>query len=93
MSNRSISDRILEAVEAFEVGNLSAFMVNESIEVHSPAFEGVPRILIDKLNEAGHTLLSEDISDFEREGLGWPSRTVENIRNVKEALHAIVSWA
>ena len=66
-------------------------MVNESIEVHSPAFEGVPRILIHKLNEAGYTLLIEDTSDLEREELGFPNRTAENIRNVKEALHAIFS--
>lgn len=91
MSNRSIAQRILEVVESFEAGKSSAFAVNSSIEIHSPAFEAVPGILIDKLDEAGCALLCEDLSDLERAQLGWPDRTAENIRQIKEALHAIAA--
>jgi hypothetical protein len=93
VSNLSIAERIFETINLFEAGKSSAFLVNSSIEINSPAFEGVPRELIDKLNEVGYKLLSEDVSDVEREQLGWPNRSAENIHLVKEALHAITAIA
>jgi hypothetical protein len=86
MSNASIASRILEVVLAFESGRGSPFLVNESIELHSPAFAAIPRELIDRLNHLGLTLLKEDLSEFEREQLGWPNRTAETTEAIKGIL-------
>lgn len=93
MSNASIVERILDSVASFEAGSSSASLVNSSIEVHSPGFEGSPRTLTDRLNELGLKLLREDLSEFESEQLGWPNETRETICQIKETLRAIATLA
>ena len=85
MSNSSIASRILEIALAFERGESTSFVLNESIELHAPAFEGVDRTIIDNLNKLGHKLLVDDISDYEREMLGW-DKSDETIQNIKAIL-------
>jgi hypothetical protein len=89
MSNASITSRILEVVAAFEASKCSAYAVNQSIELHAPAFEGIPREQVDALNALGLKLLTNDVSDLEREQLGWADTSGETIRDIKGLLIAI----
>lgn len=89
MSNASIASRILEVVAAFEASKSSAYAVNQSIELHAPAFEGISREKVDALNALGLKLLTNDVSDLEREQLGWTDISGEAIWDIKRLLMAI----
>ena len=84
MSNSSIASRILDVALAFEKGESTSHALNESIELHTPAFEGIDRNIIDNLNKLGYKLLTDDISDYERQILGWDKsdKTIQEIKAI-----------
>ena len=89
MSNASIASRILQVVVAFEAGEGSSYLVNESIELHSSAFEAIPRETLDQLGQLGLKLLKEDLSELEREQMGWPNNTDETLQKIKLILNQL----
>lgn len=72
MSNATIAARIAEAIAAFERGDAGATFVAESIELHEPALEAVPREVRDNLHRLSVKLIEQDLSPFEEEMLGIP---------------------
>lgn len=70
MSNASITVRILESVAAYESGLASAASVAESIELHEPALEAVPREVRDRLHSLSVQVLEQDVSPQEETLLG-----------------------
>jgi hypothetical protein len=93
VSSASIAERILESVASFEAEASSAWLVKSSIETHSSAFEGVPRLLTDRLTELGLELLREDLSEIEREQLGWSDKSGETASLIKDTLKTICRYA
>lgn len=83
MSNRTIINRILEIVDAFEHGVASASAVAASVELHDPALEAVPRAARDKMRALSVEVINQDVSPIEEEMLGWKSSC--------EALHELRS--
>lgn len=83
MSNKTIINRILEIIEAFEHGQTSASAVAASVELHEPALETIPREARDKMHALSVEVIMQDVSSVEEEMLGWKSR--------REALHELKS--
>jgi len=70
MSNINIVSRILEVVAAFERGEVGATAIAQSIELHEPALETVPREVRDRLHRLSVRAIEQDISPLEAETLG-----------------------
>lgn len=85
MSNKRIANRILEAVAAFERGDVGATAVAGSVELHEPALEGVSRVIRDRLHELSVEMIRQDLSLLEQEMLG-----VEPIREAAKALKVLL---
>lgn len=88
MSNRSIAERILEVVAAFERGSIGASAIAESIEIHEPALESVSRVLRDELHRLSVQVIGEDVSPQEESLLGIKSSKVALVK-LKSLLQAI----
>jgi hypothetical protein len=75
MSNETIAKRILEVIEAYETGKTSASSVAQSVELHEPAMESIPKATRDKLHELSLKIMDQDVSPLEEKILGIrPSR-------------------
>jgi hypothetical protein len=70
MSNATIINRISEVVIAFERGELGATAIAQSIELHEPALEMLPRELRDRLHKLSVQVLEQDLSPLEERMLG-----------------------
>jgi len=70
MSNAAIVSRILEVVAAFERGEVGATAIPQSIELHEPALEAIPREVRDKLHSLSVKAIEQDLSTLEAEMLG-----------------------
>ena len=88
MSNQSIAKRISEVVVAYEREEVSASAVAESIELHKPALEGIPRSLRDALHKLSVELINQDLSPLEQEMLGL-APTREALESLKALLRSI----
>ncbi|GEM_PF-3881999 len=67
MSNKSIINRILEIIEAFEHGQTSASAVAASVALHEPALATIPGEARDKLHALSFDVIMQDISTVEAE--------------------------
>ena len=83
MSNKTIVNRIIEIIVAFEHGQTSASAVAASVELHEPALETIPREVRDKIHALSVKVIMQDVSSVEAEMLGWKSNN--------EALHELKS--
>lgn len=83
MSNKTIINRILEIIEAFENGQTSASAVAASVELHVPALETIPWATRDKMHALSVQVIMQDECWVEEEILGWKSSF--------EALHELKS--
>ena len=88
MSNSNIASRILEAIAAFERGEVSATAIAQSIELHEPALEAVPRDIRDRLHLLSVKAIEQDLSPLEEEVLGICA-TKEAVNELKMMLEAI----
>lgn len=86
MSNERIAVRIAEVVAAYERGEVGATAVTDSIELHEPALENVPRAVRDELHRLSLDLLRQDVSPLEAEMLGW-----EQTRRALDELKALLA--
>ena len=64
MSNERIARRITEVVEAFERGELGATAIDQSLELHEPALEGISRSTRDEMHRLAVEIIREDFSPF-----------------------------
>lgn len=83
MSNKSVIDRILEIIEAFEHGDTCASAVAASVELHESALEAIPREVRDKMRALSVEVIKQDVTPIEEEMLGW--------KDSREALHELKS--
>lgn len=88
MSNFTIASRILEAVAAFERGEVGATAIAQSVELHEPALEAVPRDVRDRLHLLSVKAIEQDLSPLEEEVLGICA-TKEAVNELKLVLEAI----
>ena len=88
MSNSAIAHRVLEVLAAFERGEASASAIAESLELHEPALEGIPRDLRDRMHSLSVQIIYEDVTPQEQALLGFePSRCAfDELRRVLEAV-------
>jgi hypothetical protein len=82
MPNRTIANRIAETIAAFERDELGATAIADSVDLHEPALEGVPRSLRDALHKFSVEAVRQDFSPLELEMLGLqPTReAVESLK-------------
>jgi hypothetical protein len=81
MSNETIAIRLLEVVRSVLNGSSPASAFADAVDAHAPAFEGLPRSWIDRLNGLSVQVVSEDVSALESEVLGIQ----HSIRSLQEA--------
>lgn len=88
MTNSRIASRVLEVLAAFERGEVGSTVVAESVELHEPALEGVPRSVRDNLHRLSVQVINEDLSPLEQEQLGIPAsrRAVGELKLALQAL-------
>lgn len=70
MSNEAIAKRLLEVAEGVLGGSLPSSAFADAVDVHVPAFEGLPRAWLDRLNWLSVQVLEEDVSPLEEDWLG-----------------------
>ncbi|KPJ95160.1 MAG: hypothetical protein AMJ53_03395 [Gammaproteobacteria bacterium SG8_11] len=70
MTNATIVQRIIEVINAYENGKTSASSIAESIEMHEPAMESIPREIRDKIHNLSVEIIEQDITPIEEKMLG-----------------------
>jgi hypothetical protein len=70
MSITNIVRRILETLSAYEQGDVAASSIAQSVELHEPAMEAIPREMRDLLHQLSLKIIEEDVSPLEEEDLG-----------------------
>ena len=88
----SIATRVSEVIAAFERGEVSVLAVEESIELHEPALEAIPRETRDLLHNLSAKLVREDLSPVERELLGVQA-SQETLAKLKAVVAALLQAA
>lgn len=88
MSNTAIVSRILEVVAAFERGEVGATAIAQSIELHEPALEAIPREVRDKLHRLSVKAIEQNLSTLEAEMLGLCA-TQDEVNELIHTLEAI----
>lgn len=88
MSNASIGQRVLESIAAYEDGRNSAVSVAQSIELHEPALEAVPREFRDRLHALSVQVLEQDVTPQEEALLGIKAsrQALEEIKSLLRSL-------
>ena len=88
MSNATIARRILEILDAFERGEIGPLRVEECLELHVPALEGLSRQARDEFSHLSGVLVKQNYSSEERELLGveGESSAARDLRRAVENL-------
>jgi len=92
MSNTTIVQRIFEVVSAFERGDAGATAIAQSVEIHGPALEAVPRKVRDRLHKLSVMIIEQDVSPLEEKMLGLQA-SKEACAELKILLQEIASTA